>query len=127
MSKTNSKITLPSKALWLVERTSQRYDSEEAPCEGAAKSTRVIVDTRLCDDPKKIPANKGKDGDWYLQGINHRVENGKIKRDLGVKAFWTIKLTSLKQLQEFIQKHGDCVVGEEDGYNTIEIYDDYRE
>lgn len=87
----------------------------------------LIVDTdaRNCDDPKKIPANRGTNGDWYEDGTNHRVEGGKIRRDLGTKEVWGVELTDL---QAFVDKYGECIVGRENsGFYTIEIYDTYRE
>jgi len=85
----------------------------------------VNTDTRICDDPKKIPANRGTDGDWYTSGTNHRIEGGMIRRDMGTKVEWAVEL---QDVQAFVDRHGDCVVGRNvDGYCTIEIYDDYRE
>lgn len=115
-------IVSPRKGLFLCSRTSS-YDGE--PCDGAIRITIINTDTRCCDDPKKIPANKGTDGDWYSAGTNHRVESGRIKRDMGTTRVWAVEVADL---QEFIDRHGTCVVGRNvDGFGTIEIYDDYRE
>ncbi len=108
--------------LYLASRTSA-YG--EKPCDEAFKIVRVNTDTRNCDDPKKIPAHGGTDGDWFLRGTNHRVENGKIKRDLGTQEKWAVEVPDI---QAFVDKYGDCVVGRDaDGFCTVEIYDDCRE
>ena len=112
----------PRAGLYLCTRTSA-YDMK--PCEEAFRVLIVNTDTRHFDDPKKIPANCGTDGDWYTKGTNHRVEGGKIRRDLGTKEEWAVELTDL---QAFVDKHGECVVGRDlDGFCTMEIYDTYRE
>lgn len=115
-------LVKPRAGLYLCSRTSAYH---EKPCDEAFLVIRTYVDTRNCDDPKKIPANRGSDGDWYTKGTNHRVENGMIRRDLGVQEDWAVEITNL---QEFVDKYGPCVVyRNEDGFCTIEIYDDYRE
>ena len=45
-------------------------------------------------------------------------------RDLGIQARWAVEITDLMQ---FVATHGRCIIGIENGYNAIEIYDDYRE
>ena len=68
--------------------------------------------------------NKGTDGDWYMKGSNHRVENGMIRRDMGVEQAWAVTT----DLWAFIAKYGSCVVKQDmDGYKSVEIYDTYRE
>lgn len=120
MSKTT--ITTPRKGLYLVRRTSMY---EGSPCPDAFIIERIFIDTRNCDDPKKIPANNGKDGDWFLRGTNHRVENGMIKRDLGTIQEWAVEIPDILA---FVDKYGECVVGRNsNGFYEIEIYDDYRE
>lgn len=113
----------PRQGLYLVSRTSS--PPGEKPCDEAFRVVLTNTDTRSCDNPKKIPVNNGTDGDWFLRGTNHRVENGYIKRDLGVKEDWAVEVTDI---QDFVDKYGDCVVGRDvDGFCTVEIYDDYRE
>lgn len=112
----------PRAGLYLCTRTSA---CGMKPCDEAFRVLIVNTDTRDVDDPKKIPANRGTDGDWYKKGTNHRVEGGKIRRDLGTKEEWAVEL---RDLQAFVDKHGECVVGRDiDGFCTIEIYDTYRE
>ena len=85
----------------------------------------IVVDRRCVDDPKKIPFNDGTDGDWYIKGTNHRIENGSICRDMGFENDWFIEISDIMQ---FVRDNGRCVVDiDDDGFNTIEIYDSWRE
>lgn len=118
------KITSPRDNLFIVKQTS-RYGSEKIDCEEAVLHEIRVTDRRNCDDPKKIPFNNGTDGDWYIIGENHRVENGGICRDLDWKQVWFAENVDIMR---FVWKYGQCVVSiNEDGYQTIEIYDSYRE
>lgn len=50
-----------------------------------------------------------------------------IRRNLAVvEVVWAVEVSDM---QEFVEKYGDCVVGRssKNGFCTIEIYDDYRE
>lgn len=116
-------ITQPRPGLYLCRRTSSW---DEKPCDEAFPVLLVNVDTRDCDDPKKIPAHRGTNGDWYERGTNHRVEGGKIHRDLGTVTRWAIELTDI---QSFVDRYGPCIVFERNlaGFCQIEIYDDWRE
>lgn len=117
------RVVRPRTGLYLCSRTNSY--SEDKPCDEAFQITVITTDTRNCDDPKKIPANKGTDGDWYTRGTNHRVENGNIKRDLGTHKVWAVELTDILS---FVDKYGDCVISRNgNGFGEIEIYDDYRE
>jgi hypothetical protein len=116
-------VVRPEQNLYLISRTSAY--SEDKPCPDAFKILVINTDTRSCDDPKKIPANKGTDGDWYTRGTNHRIEGGKIKRDLGYATEWAVNVIDLPA---FIEEYGTCVISKNnDGFCAIEIYDDYRE
>lgn len=117
----NETVTPPRPGLYICCRTSSGNPSIPE----AFKVLVVETDTRCCDDPKKIPANYGTDGDWYTIGTNHRVEDGMIKRDIGTRYEWAVELTDI---MEFVDRYGECIVGRDDrGFCTIEIYDDYRE
>lgn len=112
------------KNLYRCTRTSL-LDYSKKPCKGAIRVDAVYVDERETSDPKKIPAFNGTDGDWYTEGTNHRVERGHIKRDLDREKVWAVKV---KDIAAFVAKHGQCVVSiNNEGWLTIEIYDDYRE
>jgi hypothetical protein len=112
----------PRVGLYLCKRTS---DSVGKPCVESFRVPLLCIDTRSCDDPKKIPENRGTVGDWYVRGTNHRVEGGKIRRDMGIEEVWAVELADV---QAFVDKYGACVVRRNaDGFCTIEIYDDSRE
>lgn len=115
-------IITPFAGVYLITRTSACGGQPHAD----AVPVKVIhIDSRDCDDPKKIPANRGKDGDWYLKGTNHRVENGYIKRDIGLRDAWAIDVSDIMM---FVDANGSCMLNrDENGFATIEIYDDYRE
>lgn len=113
---------------FMVRRTSLWWD-DEMPCEEAYLKEYVFIDTRSVDCPTKVPAYKGKSDWWYEEGMNHRVEDGKIKRDF-IRKGWFITINSIEELLEFVNKYGDIVVQkalDNDKLFEIEIYDDYRE
>jgi len=111
------------KDLFIVSRASSYGD--DPPCDNAFQLEVINVDVRNTDDPKKIPANRGTDGNWYVLGTNHRVVNGKITRELGTRKEWVV---SIKNILEFVDKYGACVIGKtNNGDYTITIYDDYIE
>jgi hypothetical protein len=119
-------LTAPlPKDTYIVERASARWEPTTAPCQGAEKKLVVSVDERIVDDPKKIGAYGHTDAWWYGRGTNHRVENGHIKRDIGVNEVYVLKIPDI---WAFIEKHGDCVLSiNSEGFRVVEIYDDYRE
>lgn len=126
-------ITRPRPGLYLCKRQSL-WDGGK-PCEEAFKIKLPVIDTRSCDDPKKIPANNGTDGDWYALGTNHRLVNGEIQRDLGVASYWAVELPTLADLTAFVQRYGECIIRPSnlrlflneglDGFFEIVIFDDY--
>lgn len=119
------KLSGPRRGLFRVKRSSIRSIEKTCPCDEAVQYMTLIVDRRDVDDPKKLRCNKGTDGDWWIRGTNHRIENGCICRDFGWEAGWFVEISDV---MDFVRKHGDCVVSiDNDGYETIEIYDDYRE
>ena len=120
---TPEQLLQPRPDLFLVIRSSS-LDDDVPPCEGAKQYQVKRVDRRSVDDPKKIPLNRGTDGDWYTRGENHRVENGMICRDVGWKTEWFVEIPDI---MAFVRRYGQCVVSHRDGYPCIEIYDDYRE
>lgn len=105
-----------------------------APHKDAYQREYIYVDARTTDDPKKIPANCGTDGDWYQKGTNHRVENGRIKRDIHKESGWFIQINDLHKFLENLhkdEKATEIILSIEEDINPpmlgIEIYDDYRE
>lgn len=118
------RLVTPRRGLFRVRKTSH-WDEESPPVDGAVLFETQVIDRRNVDDPKKIPAHRGTDGDWWDRGENHRVENGMICRDMGWRLEWFIELADV---MEFVRQHGQCVVSiDNDGHESIEVYDDYRE
>jgi len=112
----------PRADLYICKRTS---NPDNKPCDEAFEAHLRYTDVENYDDPKKRPRHLGSDGDWYEIGINHRVENGTIRRDLGTKIVWVVQITDI---QTFVGKYGPCVIElDADGFGVIEIYDEYRE
>ena len=114
-----------------VKRTSG-YSDERPPCPEAVAGTCVWVDRRTVDDPAKIPSSWGSPGFWFARGTNHRIEDGKIARDMGEEPCWYVDLPDLDALVAFVGRHGQVVIGERYGAPKgdalqIEIYDEYRE
>lgn len=119
------RLEKPRRGFVRVRKTSQYFDTDNPPCEGAVKVETKIIDRRNVDDPRKIPAHRGTDGNWWSEGTNHRIENGCICRDMGWSQSWFIEL---HDVMAFVRAHGTCVVSVgNDGHEEIEIYDDYRE
>ncbi len=113
---------------FVITRTSA---FKESPCPEAFKSEYIYVDRRLVDDPAKIEWYGGKTDWWYEEGVNHRVENDQICRDMGLRAEWVVEINSLKDLLDFKKKYGRLVIDETYDHKIeipkIEIYDYYRE
>jgi hypothetical protein len=110
---------------FIVTRTGY---SDEKPCPEAKPITYTSIDERTVDDPEKIVMESG--GRWYSRGENHRVENGRIKRDFPGREAWAIEINSIEELAAFMQKHGRLVIEphySNRDYTVIEIYDGYRE
>lgn len=119
-----TRLVTPRRGLFQITKTSL-WDDDCPPVEGAMRFQVRVVDRRNVDDPTKIPAHRGTDGEWYDHGENHRVENGMICRDMGWRIKWFVEIADV---MEFVEKHGRCVVSiDAGGHEAIEIYDDYRE
>lgn len=103
---------------------------EGKPHRKAKKEKIVRIDERTTDDPSKIPSGGHTSDWWYKDGRNHRVENGRIKRDFDAE-IWVIEINSLEDLIAFGNKCGTPLVVGTSYLNasmpSIEIYDDYRE
>lgn len=103
-------------------------DRDFKPCEEAYKKTYLSIDERTTDDPSKIPANRfGKT--WFDEGTNHRIEDGRIKRDFEREAYF-IQINTLEDLIKFKDIRGELILStayDNPRINSIEIYDDYRE
>jgi len=111
---------------FLVKRTSE-YRNKRKPCEEAWKEQCVFTEERVCDDPSKLSLCQKEL--WYQQGTNHRVEDGRIKRDF-IEDRWFVSINSLEDLLSFSDKYGKIILSrfvEDPNIWEIEIYDDYRE
>lgn len=107
---------------FLVTRTS--LWSEERPCEEAKLEQFTKVEEWSVDDPQKLYLGET----WYRHGVNHRVENGKIKRDFHVKR-WFVEINTLEELLAFMRRHGRIILHPELVSHDIEIeiYDVWRD
>lgn len=114
----------PEDGVYLVSRTSCYADSEK-PCDEAFEVEVLRVDARNVSSPEKL--FNGAD-DWWARGTNHWVENGNIKRDLGLERRWAVHVDDIAGIWGFVSKYGDCVLSvDRNGFRNIEIYDSYRE
>jgi len=118
------RLVVPVDGVYLVSRTTAWKDNTR-PCEEAYKVETLDIDIRNCNNPRKIPSHKDMDDSWwYKNGTNHRVENGKICRDIGWSKKWAVKIDNLV---DFIKKYGVCIVGiDVNNFLTLEISDDYH-
>jgi predicted esterase YcpF (UPF0227 family) len=92
-------IVKPRQGLYLCNRTS----GKEPPCDDAFRVIFERVAHLCCRD------------------VTENVNNRTVK----IEKAWAVEVTDM---QEFVSRHGDCVVTlNNDGFHTIEIYDDYRE
>jgi hypothetical protein len=129
MSETNEasvqSVVVPRPGLFRVFRTSEtRFSPNKAPCLEATACQCVKVDRRSVSDPSKVVRNDAHAW-WYEKGSNHRIEKGQICRDVGYSQAWFVELTDV---MEFVREYGECVLSvDNDGFDCIEIYDDYRE
>lgn len=115
--------------VFIVTRTSHSslFDRNKPPVPEAFAGMRTCTDRRTVDDPKKLPINRGTDGDWYERGTNHRIVDGQIARDFA-EPCWLVRIGSLAELLDFCNRNGDVVLStDEDEPPTLEIYDSYRE
>jgi dissimilatory sulfite reductase (desulfoviridin) alpha/beta subunit len=80
------------------------------PVEEAELRDYIATDVRPVDDPKKINPELSPEKWWYGIGFNHRVEDGKIKREIK-KSAWFVEIKDLEELIRFIEKYGgSCVI-----------------
>ena len=106
---------------FLVTRTT---GSRDKPCKNAIKEKYIYTFELSIDDPNKNPFHKES---WYKTGINHRVENGHIKKDFEEEG-WFLEINSLEELINLKEEVGEwLIIGETHNLLSIEIYNDYRE
>ena len=105
--------------MWI--RINKASDLHKQPHEKAIKKKGYIVETRGWKSVDEMPEHWREE--WYQRGINHRVENGCIKRDLEIED-WYIEINYLHDLMQLIEDcENDLVINTE----QIIIYDDYLE
>ena len=97
-------------------------DDTKQPCDGAKLNTRI--------EKEQVGRHASVRKYWYKVGKNHRVEDGKLTRDLEHEV-WEIEINSLEELMSLIDKEGRRIVlGRSyrfDNMGAITIYDDYLE
>lgn len=104
---------------------------EEKPCEEAFETTYTRIDERGADDPTKISYFQSfperVQQEWYGEGVNHRVEQGHIKRDFPGEKDWAIDIESLDQFYTLYRKYGDLMIRQHifSKAPEIKIVDDY--
>lgn len=102
-------------------RINKASDVYEKPHNKAIMKKGYIVDARRWGSVDEMPEYWRKE--WHERGINHRVENGCIKRDLEIED-WYIEINFLHELMELIEDCGNSLVIDNE---KIIIYDDYLE
>lgn len=115
--------------VFVVERTSLWGD--EKPCDEAYRKKFKCWQTRTCSEEEFNNRFSEREGLWRSKGKNHTVtDKGYITRQIEDQEAWAIKFNNLNELMEFVVKHGQVIISEEDfsvKAPSIEIYDDYRE
>jgi len=117
---------------FIVTRTTDD-DRNWQPCPEAVREAIVNTQALPVDDPAKYRTiwPIGSTDWWYGHGTNHRVEDGRAKRDF-IEQMWTVDILSLTDLLMFLGRHGRLVLNEShydgpDDMPHIEIYDGWRE
>jgi hypothetical protein len=103
---------------FLCSRTST-YNGDECPCEEAV-SEFVVETIRLTELKPYVHT------DWFETGTNFRIKDDMVCKDI-TRSKWVVTLAGLDSFMAFVAKYNPVVVHSKDGYNSIEIYDDYRE
>jgi hypothetical protein len=109
--------------LYKISTASMSY-SDDKPSDEAFLKKVPNWHERTCKSFEEFDKRFGaREGSWLSKGTNHAVTKDGIIRQEGVKDAWVVRISNLKQLQNFITKYGRCVI---DG-DSILIYDDYIE
>lgn len=96
--------TTENKAMKFQIYRANDYTTGLPPCDKAFAGKVMRVDTRTVDDPAKLKKPFGDE--WYRQGTNHRVEDGRIKRDMGLEHAWFIEISTLEELTALVASYG---------------------
>lgn len=116
--------------LFQVTRTSI-WDKKKKPYNKCIPISLTHIDRRTFRTPEEYDERCGQYGKWFDVGSNHRIENGRIVRDLNIESVWGIEINSLEELMAFKKEvDEELVIGisyMDEKTPSIEIYDDYRE
>lgn len=100
------------------------YSDTNPPCDDAVLKSFPYYESRAFSSFELFDKVRGKlEGAWLSKGTEHKVTEDGISRRLFDFEKWVIRITSLKQLQEFIKKYGKVIIDED----SIIIYDAYVE
>ncbi len=114
-----------------VTRTSAFNDLQNQPVPEAFLSDlpKYTWDHRIFKSPEEFDEKRSyHEGTWLSEGTDHRCDADGIYRKMPQEGkAWYIRLSSFKDLYEFVQKYGDCVISDMSDELCIEIYDTYRE
>lgn len=115
---------------FIVRRTSVWGDDK--PCEEVVRMKVPYWQTRTCSEEEFDRRFSAREGLWRSKGKNHQItEEGYITRQEEDREVWGVNIKTLKELMDFIDKHGSIVIEDESSSDcslkNIEIYDDYRE
>lgn len=118
---------------FIITRTSD-YEDASSPCAEAKEDQVVRIETRALYSPEEFDKKfADREGNWLSVGTNHRIgRDGHICRDREMMNVWTIEISSIEELVALSRKYGEIIIADHylndnDGYPTLEIYDDYRE
>lgn len=106
-----------------IDRASSLGDSNIQPCHEAIKINSTYIDVRCVDSINKLHPDVAEA--FRSKGTNHRVENGRIARDIK-DTCWMIEIKNLNELLALYRKYGDLIIQESDQkeFNyKIMIYD----
>jgi hypothetical protein len=116
--------------LFQVTRTSI-WDYNKKPYDKCIPIELTQVDRRTFRTPEEHDERCGQHGKWLDVGSNHRIENGRIVRDLDPVNVWGVEINSLEELMAFKKEVDEELVISISHIDqktlSIEIYDDYRE
>ena len=106
-----------------VRRASECSD-EIAPCKEAVKKKLPNYEHLIFKSFEECDAKFGHVfGTWLSKGTEHKVDSTGISRRLEDREQWLVRISNLKQLQDFIKEYGNVIIYED----SIMIYDEYIE
>ena len=109
-------VVKPRPGLYLFGGSWAKYD--EKPIDGAFEALITITQTMAADDPAKTFLYKHNPHLWYEEGMNHRVEDGQIKRELENQLVWAVEVSDL---EEFVDKYGTTVIDKDQGFLALHL------